>query len=263
MNECEFPKKANLGCGYDVRPGYLNIDLHVWHNPDLVADVTKLDMLPSGYFEEVVAQDVLEHLERHKVGPALAEWARILAGGGALYVRVPSLMGMFNMLKQPENWPCEEAEKIVHLMYGTQAYTGDYHLSGFTAPMLNTYLNRAGLRVVQANIMDGWLFDIKAKKTDNMTDLEFVHEAYFRLFGRPASEHEVEYHDCLLSSGKSSRADLECALVIGRNEMFQKMRQGNEVEYDQAGIDAIRNSTSWKITAPLRSFVSMLRKLGN
>ncbi|RYF60885.1 MAG: hypothetical protein EOO27_04180 [Comamonadaceae bacterium] len=63
----------NLGCGFDIRTGYLNVDMHDRQGPDLVADVTSLGMLPSEGFTEIVAQDVLEHVERHKVHVALSE----------------------------------------------------------------------------------------------------------------------------------------------------------------------------------------------
>ena len=59
-------KKVNLGCGFDKRKEYLNVDLNDFHSPDLVADVTKLEMLPENHFEEVLAIDILEHIERTK-----------------------------------------------------------------------------------------------------------------------------------------------------------------------------------------------------
>ena len=74
-----LPKKLNVGCGFDIRPGFLNVDAAAFHDPDLVADVTDLRMLPDGYFEEIVAQDVLEHFERSKTSTALTEWSRLLS----------------------------------------------------------------------------------------------------------------------------------------------------------------------------------------
>src|SRR6478672_11115968 len=58
------PRRLNLGCGFDYREGFLNIDLNDFHKPDLVADVRNLHSLPSDFYEELVANDVLEHLER-------------------------------------------------------------------------------------------------------------------------------------------------------------------------------------------------------
>jgi predicted SAM-dependent methyltransferase len=97
-----LPRKINVGCGYDRREGYLNVDLHAVHGPDLVADVVSMPMLPSGAFDEVLAQDVLEHFERAKTVPALQEWARLLAPGGILHVRVLTLTGMFDLLSRPD-----------------------------------------------------------------------------------------------------------------------------------------------------------------
>jgi hypothetical protein len=51
FDPAKFPKRVNLGCGFDHRPGFLNVDIHDFHHPDLLADVTQLDMLPSGQYE--------------------------------------------------------------------------------------------------------------------------------------------------------------------------------------------------------------------
>ncbi|HYP82112.1 class I SAM-dependent methyltransferase [Variovorax sp.] len=191
----KYPKRLNLGCGYDVRPGYLNVDLHERHGPDLVADVTSLDMLPDGEFVEIVAQDVLEHVERHKVHVALKEWARLLAPEGILQVQVPSLELMFRMLAHPNNRQADEAAKVIHLMYGTQAYTGDYHLSGFTAPVLEKHLNDVGLQICRADIAHGWCFNVYARKTEELTDpCEYVYSSYFRVLGRAADPDGLTHY---------------------------------------------------------------------
>ncbi len=79
-----LPTRLNVGCGYDIRPHFLNVDNGDWHSPDLVADITNLVMLPSGHFEEIVAQDVLEHIERGKQISTLREWGRLLSPDGVL-----------------------------------------------------------------------------------------------------------------------------------------------------------------------------------
>ncbi|RYD16965.1 MAG: methyltransferase domain-containing protein [Lysobacteraceae bacterium] len=208
-----LPRKMNVGCGYDYRQGYLNVDLHAVHKPDLVADVTHLPMLPDGAFEEIVAQDVLEHFERARTAPALAEWARLLAPEGVLHVRVPSLLGMFELLARPERREPAKAEEIIHLVYGTQAYNGDYHLAGFTAATLAEQLRRAGLLICKASMMDGWLFDVSARKCACLADDgEFVHSAYFNLLGRPADPAGLA--GCLqaLAGGTSTREGIEARL---------------------------------------------------
>jgi predicted SAM-dependent methyltransferase len=56
--------KLNLGCGFDIRAGYVNIDANDEHHPDLVSDVANLSALADGVAIEALAQDVLEHLPR-------------------------------------------------------------------------------------------------------------------------------------------------------------------------------------------------------
>ena len=215
-----LPTRLNLGCGYDIRKDYLNVDLQPKHSPDLVADVTHLPMLPSGYFEEVLAQDVLEHLERARTRPALDEWARLLKPNGVLTIRVPSLFDLFEMLSAPARREFAKAQEIVHLMYGTQAYTGDYHLTGFTPVLLDGYLRRAGLLVCRANLLDGWLFDICARKTDRLESVpEIIHNTYFRVLDRPVDPRGLEHFRRALDSGMT-REQFELSLRKSDEAIF-------------------------------------------
>lgn len=216
-----LPKRMNVGCGYDVRAGYLNVDLQPKHSPDLVADATHLPMLPSGYFEEILAQDVLEHFERARTQPALDEWNRLLEEDGTLILRVPSLFDLFEMLSAPERRGFEAAQEVVHLLYGTQAYTGDYHLTSFTPELLDGYLSRAGFLVCEASLLHGWLFDIRARKTARLdSTAEFVHNAYFRILGRPVDPDGLRHHSRALDSGEASREEFEASLRASEEARF-------------------------------------------
>ena len=54
----QLPRRLNLGCGFDHRDGYLNVDIKPEHEPDLLADIRDLSELPAGHFDEIVAIDV-------------------------------------------------------------------------------------------------------------------------------------------------------------------------------------------------------------
>lgn len=210
-----LPTRLNLGCGYDIRPDYLNVDMQEFHHPDLVADITSLPMLPSGHFQEILAQDVLEHLERGKARPALKEWARLLREEGVLTIRVPSLLHVMDMLTRPENQSAEDAERIIHLLYGTQAYEGDYHLNGFTARTIESSLAQAGLLVCNAWVRDQWLYVVQARKTGELREpTEFVHNAFFRILGRHADPSGLAHYTAALDSGGLSRPALEQELAF-------------------------------------------------
>ena len=50
-----YPDRLNLGCGFDRREGYTNVDFQEFHHPDLHADVRDLGMLPSDHYREIIA----------------------------------------------------------------------------------------------------------------------------------------------------------------------------------------------------------------
>jgi predicted SAM-dependent methyltransferase len=162
------PTKLNLGCGYDIRPGYLNVDLNAFHNPDLVADITDLGFLPSRHYEEIVAQDVLEHLPRTDTLLAMQRWNRLLRMGGTLVLRVPCIEGVADLLQRKENASIERQEELVQWLFGTQAYTGDFHFTSFTRILLEHYLREAGFEVQSVKLELGWLYDAVGRKVKHI-----------------------------------------------------------------------------------------------
>lgn len=213
-----FPRKLNLGCGFDRREGFLNVDLHAFHAPDLVCDVLDLAPLPSGCYEHVLAQDVLEHLPRLKTRTALAEWNRVLAVGGTLELRVPDVPGLARLLELAENQSPERQEALLQNLFGTQRYPGDFHYIGFTEPFLRALLEAHGFAVERLDREEGWLFHAVARKVhdvhrdpllDVADDAEFVRAAYRELLGREPDAGGFEYHLGLLRDGADRESVLE------------------------------------------------------
>lgn len=157
-------KKLNLGCGFDIRQGYVNVDFQDFHKPDLVADVRELSMLPSGWFEEIIAQDVLEHPPRLDTPRALTEWSRLLCLGGLLYICGCRISLASQSYLSALNGQISTTRKLlVQFLFGTQAYTGDWHLTGFTESLVRHYLNEAGFEIVTLAPKDHWLFEVTAR----------------------------------------------------------------------------------------------------
>jgi hypothetical protein len=218
-----LPRRLNLGCGYDIRPGYLNVDFVERHAPDFVADVTNLPMLPNRYFDEIIAQDVWEHFERDKTRPALAEWARLLSDSGFLWVRIPSMLHLAEMLVAAEEHGPDKVRAVLHLVYGTQAYPGDYHLTGFTSSVLADLFSSVELVITEVYLYQGWLYEITARRR-----------------GVPVSNWPVAQ---ILNA-----AAVACLIT--------------ECEQLRAEIAAIRASTSWRITAPFRRVIQAIKTPG-
>jgi SAM-dependent methyltransferase len=81
-------KKLNLGCGSDIRPGFVNLDVAALPGVDVVHDLGTLPYpFPDNTFDEVVAFNILEHLP-NTIG-VLEEIWRITRPGGVLHLRVP------------------------------------------------------------------------------------------------------------------------------------------------------------------------------
>jgi len=142
----------------------VNVDFQAFHAPDLLADIRKLDKLPSESCDEILAQDCLEHFPRCDTKPALAEWHRLLKPGGVLKLRVPNLIGLLELLTAPDRQSIADQELLVQCAYGTQAYNGDYHQTAFTRRLLEHYLTEAGFVKIVFTPKDHWLFDVVAVK---------------------------------------------------------------------------------------------------
>lgn len=80
--------KLNLGCGKDIREGYLNVDFASSKKVDLVFD---LNIFPwpfkNNLFNEILMKDILEHLDRPE--KVLEEAYRISKPRAIIKISVP------------------------------------------------------------------------------------------------------------------------------------------------------------------------------
>ncbi len=97
----DFPRRLNLGSGKDWRADCLNIDVNTYWQPDAVLDVSqplpepvRVDTerfgtitLEPGCFDEILANDVLEHIPN--LTAAMTAALRLLRPGGIFNIHVP------------------------------------------------------------------------------------------------------------------------------------------------------------------------------
>jgi predicted SAM-dependent methyltransferase len=122
---------------------------------------------PDGAFAEIRAVDVLEHLSYWRTEVALAEWARLLAPGGRLYVQIPDCRRiMEEWIANPDRWlerippELEGLPPIVSIAWRILGghddgkFTQDNddwrynaHYAMFDEQSIGWYLDRAGLDV--------------------------------------------------------------------------------------------------------------------
>lgn len=81
-------EKLNLGCGEDLKAGYVNLDWQPQTGADVIHDLNCFPYpFPDDSFSRIEASHVLEHLDRPF--SVMKELHRILRPGGTLAVRVP------------------------------------------------------------------------------------------------------------------------------------------------------------------------------
>ena len=79
--------RLNLGCGTDIRPGYVNLDIAPLPGVDVVHELGSGPLpFDDASLTEVVAKDILEHVD---LAGTLRELHRVLAPGGRLVVTAP------------------------------------------------------------------------------------------------------------------------------------------------------------------------------
>ncbi len=89
-------RRLNLGCGTDIREGWVNLDRARLPGVDVVHDLSTLPLpFADGEFAEICAKDVLEHLDYI---PLLRELHRVLRVGGVLDIQVPHFTSAGNFI---------------------------------------------------------------------------------------------------------------------------------------------------------------------
>lgn len=82
------PRRANLGSGKDIRPGYVNVDDKALRGVDVLADLARFPWpFRDNAFHEIIAVHVLEHLPN--TIRVMEEIHRITAPGATVTIEVP------------------------------------------------------------------------------------------------------------------------------------------------------------------------------
>jgi SAM-dependent methyltransferase len=88
--------KLNIGCGTDIRPDYINLDIVNLPGVDVVCDINQFSLpFEDNSFEYIVCNDVLEHVNLEKV---LKDIHRVLIDGGIVEIRVPHFTSCNNFV---------------------------------------------------------------------------------------------------------------------------------------------------------------------
>jgi len=144
--------KLNLGCGDDVKAGYINVDIRKTKPNVLMLDLEKdlLKVFPDNSVEEIIAKDVIEHVSWRRVEDLLRDIHRVLKSNGRIYIQVPDLEAIAKKVILNPNFKYGELsgyKAISYWIYGGQDYEYNFHKSGFTISTLRGILEQIGFIV--------------------------------------------------------------------------------------------------------------------
>lgn len=139
--------KLNLGCGADIRNGYINIDrLPPGQSPSNIykqGDIQSLDWITEdNTVNEIVALDCLIYLPTNIIKQALINWVQKLSVGGILKILVPDCHAIAKSFSQGQ-FSLQEYSQMV---LGTQE-GNDNRLAIIDAATLLSILQEIGLTI--------------------------------------------------------------------------------------------------------------------
>ena len=171
----------NVGCGYPLRqklhrhfhgPEWreLRLDQDPAVCPDIVCSITDMRPVAGNTVDAIWSSHNLEHLQRHEVPQALAEFIRVLKPNGLLLLTLPDLQQVAQLVVEDRledqayhssSGPITPLDMIfghtASLAHGNPFMA---HRTGFTARTLNKALVEAGF--VEVSLRAGTAFDLWA-----------------------------------------------------------------------------------------------------
>jgi SAM-dependent methyltransferase len=103
-------ERLHLGCGPEILPGWVNIDLQPYPGVDRVLDVR--DGLPFENVELIFAEHFLEHLELEDGWRLARECRRVLAEDGVLRLTTPNLDWVW-ATAYSSRWQAESSRRAI------------------------------------------------------------------------------------------------------------------------------------------------------
>lgn len=149
--------KLNLGCGSDLREGYVNVDARKLHASIVQADLSIFPWpFENNCADEILMLDFLEHFPYASTNKILLEAHRVLCENGKLIIQVPDADQLANAITQSGFYLCNDHPTIVKdgaccecgkdadtisdiamkRLFGGQDYQGNFHFTCFTRRML-------------------------------------------------------------------------------------------------------------------------------
>ncbi|MEI8033179.1 MAG: methyltransferase domain-containing protein [Chlorobiaceae bacterium] len=152
--------KLNLGCGHDIKEGWVNID---GPREDLCYDDLKADIhariedldYPDNTVDEILMSAVFEHFPRHIAIVQLRKMYKWLKPGGFITILVPDFWGTVKMLRKSKSM--KEQQFWFRHLYGPQD-TAKFgiHYDAFSVKKLKWIFSIVGFNQYRYKVIRRW-----------------------------------------------------------------------------------------------------------
>jgi len=166
--------KLNLGCGDDLKEGFVNVDFRDIDAPKgikfLRADIRQyIESLEEGSVDYIHLQDIIEHFVRSEALDILKDCFSVLKPGGEVLIRAPDGLWLAHRLSNPEEDESIDPELYSWLIMGAQTYEGNYHYTVWTPEWMTSELKKIGFEVSDTvtGTLDDNNFILLAKRPKN------------------------------------------------------------------------------------------------
>lgn len=88
--------KVVLGCGDDIRDGYLNIDDRPINNKVTKCDLDNLTKIIKSPVQEMIVNGIISRYSMSDLGKVVSHWVSFLAPGGIIYIKATDVQVISN-----------------------------------------------------------------------------------------------------------------------------------------------------------------------
>ncbi len=149
-------QRLNLGCGGDIKPGFMNVDLKKRDGVDLVANILELSFAHETFIE-IFLGDILEHLYLPQAGKLLNNCYDWLKPHGIVSIHTTNLPFLASKAAEGGDYTDPVHSEALKWIYGiTPAGDSDspymIHYWGYSKESLSHLLKHIGFRISDTQI---------------------------------------------------------------------------------------------------------------
>lgn len=117
---------------------------------DHVGNANDLSRFANNTFSAIYASHIVEHLDyKDELLNALREWNRVLIPGGLVYISVPDLDVLAELILAKDKLTPNERYHVMRMLFGGHMDQYDYHVVGLNEVFLGSFLHEASFVAIE------------------------------------------------------------------------------------------------------------------